>query len=271
MKARNLVLAVFVFGLIGSVWWIWLANPSIATGRTIATGGYPYQHLTYNKLSPDHGGNFTGDVYMLAVATGERIQLTKGGTTGKARWVNNQEMLVAYRPKGSVVDPYYLDVTTGRLSVADRRVDSFLFYKERFESSFSPSRSYYTVHIPNTESALADRYAILKSTRDGAEIIATISSAVFTPPAWIPNSEMLVYGRSDEQICLLHLVTLEEVCRPGSQPVVTNSGQPILVAYFEITGSRYEVCTAEISDLSFSRGECHDENQRQITDLAWRP
>ena len=110
MKARNLVLAIFIAVSIGFGWWLWRGVPPISAGSPVPLSGHPYHHLTYNKLAPDHRGNFTGDVYLLDIAKGETAQLTKGGKTGSANWISAQEMLVTYRPKGSVVDPYYLDM-----------------------------------------------------------------------------------------------------------------------------------------------------------------
>lgn len=271
MIVRNIVVPIIVLMLIGAGWWFWQGVPSLATGDTVIAAGQPYQHLTYNKLAPDHSGNFTGDVYLLDVAQGKVAQLTKGGTTGKAKWLNNQELLVTYRPKGSVIDAYYLDVTTGRLSVADSQVDSLLFYKEQFESGYSPDRAYYAVQIPNDGDSQAEQYAILRSTGSGAEIINTISTIGFTPPAWLPNSKQLVYGHFDKQVCLLNLADLQEVCRPGISPVVSQLDQPARVAFIEITSKGFQVCTAEIDQLAFSNVQCHDESQQQITDLAWRP
>ena len=271
MSVRNL----FVFGsgliLIAVVWWFWPAAPLISMGNSVPVHGGGYRHLTYNKLSADHNGNFTGDVYLVNVATEDKFQLTKGGTTASAAWLNNQELLVSYRPKGSVVEPYYLDVSTGRLSAADHHVSSLPFYKDRFDAGLSPTRSHYTVHIPNGDNAQADRYAVLGVTQDGAEIIATISTLGFSLPSWLPKSEGLIYGRYDKQMCLLNLRSLGETCRPGMSPVASKTRQPEMVAFLDVSEGGFKVCTAEIEAFEFSNVTCHDESPRQITNLSWRP
>lgn len=271
LKARNALIIILPLVLGGVCLWSWQGVPLISTGQMIPAYTYPYQQLTYNKLSPDHRGNFTGDVYLLDMVIGETVQLTKGGTTGNAQWLSREEMLVAYRPKGSVVDPYYLDVASGRLSVADKRVAHLLFYQERYEAGFSPNRTFNIVHIPNTDGSQADQYAILKYGDNSAEVIKTVLSASFTLPDWSQNSEMVVYGRFDQQICLLNLESLDEVCRPGLGPVIAPSGQPALVAFLERDSLGYHVCTAEIDKLTFNNVQCHDVNRQQITNLVWRP
>ena len=257
--------------LVGIGFWFWQGVPLISTGHPVPVHGYLNQQLTYNKLASDHHGNFTGDVYLLDMATGTRVQLTKGGTTGNAKWLNGQEMLVAYRPKGSVVDPYYLDVAAGRLSVADNRVDHLLAYRERFESSSSPKRAYSAVQNLNSDGSYANQYAILRYVDNSAEVIKKISTAGFMPPDWSPNSDMLVYERFDQQICLMNLESLDEVCRPGSGPVVAPTDLPALVAFLERDSLGYHVCTAEIDRLAFDNVQCHDVNRQQITNLSWRP
>lgn len=68
---------VLLVGMLITVGVLWQNQQHIITGETVSIEQYPYRYLAYTKLT-HQGGNFTGDVYVLDVDTGETTQLTEG-------------------------------------------------------------------------------------------------------------------------------------------------------------------------------------------------
>ena len=271
--SRKTFVALLVIVLISLlVGWIWQLNTiPIATGEVPLIVEQPYHQLSYIKLSPDHGGNFTGDVYVYDLGQNSTTQLTKGGTTSNAQWVDSQQMLIAYRPRGSVVDLYYLDVNTAKLDAANQQDQNLFFGNDLTDPSFSPNRDYYALKLPPAENAQNTEYAIAHASADEGETIKTITSTGFPSPAWVPNSSVLIYSKTFDEFCLLNAESLEEVCRSGLFSTVSESIQPNLVAFIEKRAGSFQVCTAEIKNLTFVNAQCHDQSKQQITNLAWRP
>lgn len=272
MKRNKVFLVtITIIGCAGLLLWSWGSSFSIATGQSVYAEQSPYHQLTYDKLSSDHGGKFTGDVYLLNLETGESTQLTQGGTTTNASWLNREKLLIRHRPRTSVVDLYELDVNSGLLSTTDGMLASLLWDREIADAYLHSNPKYSAIRLHPTDIDQGDRYAILQTEADEAKIITTIDSVGPYPLKSVPGSDLLVFNRQDGQICLLDLRNLNEVCRAGVQHAVSHSVEPKLIAFVEKVDTGYQLCTAEIETVAFKNVQCHDHSQQQIINLAWRP
>lgn len=268
---RNLLIIAVLALLAGGVWIFQQKGQLIGTGHAVAVDLHPYHHLSYVKLAPDHNGNFTGDLYLLDLPEDDITKLTQGGITGSSFWLDSEELLITRRPKGSVVDPFYLNANSGRIKKGKDQMLNGIFYQAQFDEMRSPSGRYFVIPLETLAGQRFDRYAILLASAEGVETRLTVKLNFAAKISWVPQSDMLVYGDEDERVCLLDLIKLEEVCRPGVSPIVSPSVVPKLVAFVDKTGDGNLICTAEIEPGGFVNERCHDRADHGVTNLSWRP
>ncbi|MEM8859575.1 MAG: hypothetical protein AAGD96_14705 [Chloroflexota bacterium] len=269
-KRIGLISIIVLFGT-GACWAAWQINLSISTGQAVPVDQYPYHHLTYLKLSPDHGGNFTGNVYLLDLSDSSIVQLTRGGTTGSAKWIYQNQMLVTRRPKGSVVDPFNLNMLNGRLTKTDHSAEVILAYEDQLRSFYSMDRSYAAVEVSDPSNLRTSQFGIVRANGEQSAIIATITTAFSRKPLWVPRSNTVLFETPDSQICLLNPESQETSCRPGVQPAISPSVDPAIMAFLSTAAGGYQVCTATVVSINFEDVACHDQSPRQIVNLSWRP
>ena len=220
---KKIFLCIWLLLLLAVGWVYFGPSFSFATGRPVPAERHPYFHLTYVKLSPDHRGNFTGDLYLLNWADRDIERLTRGGITGSASWLDSNRLYVTRRPKGSVVDPFLLDASTGRLSRAEPYAQYITFYEELYGSLYSSDRTYAVVELQRQDSLSNQSFAILRVADEAAEPLIVIETDWSGRPQWMLNNDFLVYGRSDNQLCLLDVDKLSQECIAGVHPVLAPS------------------------------------------------
>lgn len=255
-----LVLPVII--ILAFVWWLnWIP---FVTGNAVPAQSHPYHQLAYTKLSSNHAGNFTGDIYLLDVDSGEITRLTRGGETNATRWSSPRTLDFVHRPQGSVLNPFYLNVQNGTGTRAYTHYNRDFFAVNR---SGNGQRIVTEILSDEWESS---GYIVVEVNSDEAETLITIPDALMLPE-WLPGSEAIVYPTDDNQVCVHDVKDDRRDCITGEQPALSPTITPVLVAYTTVVNDVHRLCVAQIENNRFVHTECYDSNPTQISDLLWRP
>lgn len=263
LKRSNLFIMVSALAII-AVALVWgFTRNGIATGDSVPVESHPYHQLAYTKLAYQ-GGNFTGDVYLLDVDSGDITQLTEGGESGTNQWLDRDNLFVYERPQGSVTHHYLLNVSRGTLTQTYAINPNFDVLAQ------SPDGQRLITAIINSETSATEGYAVIAVSSYWSQTLLNLRDVVY-PPVWLPDSESIVYALNNGEICVHHVDNNTRDCINGQQPVLSPAITPVLLAYTTQVNDVHQLCIAGIENRVFSNIDCFDSNEAQFTGLIWRP
>ena len=257
---QSYIWIALIAGVLAFIAWGELDFSNLTTGETLTTEQYPHRQLAYTKLNYQ-GGNFTGDIYVLDIDTGETTQLTEGGITNSVAWVDPTTLLFYERPSGSVIISRVLDVNTAKTNRDKPAYGSGVQYP-------SPDNTRYVTHLMNDNNEPMGHAIVGMNDVDAQTLISIPDARSF--PRWLRDSEAVIY-QTTTNVCIHHIETDTRDCVNAIDYDFFPMVDPAPIAYVTRDATGFALCVASIEDYQFESAKCHDEHHAQFTGLAWRP